>query len=66
MTRISPSAVVDPSALEYQAKGEVVRVFDQNVEGELIPVEFNWLADTTKFQLSNLPFGTVHAEWRAK
>lgn len=62
MKKISPAVLFDISKSEYQAIGKVVRVFDTNELGELLPVDFKRQDDDGKFTLTNLPFGRVYAE----
>lgn len=46
---------------EYQAEGEVERVFDTNAAGDLLPVSFSRI-DGRTFRLKNPPFSQVYAE----
>ena len=62
MSVITPAALVNPGAFEYQANGKIVRVFDTNGAGELLPIEYKQHADDNKFTLQFQPFGKVYAE----
>ncbi|PVX36796.1 hypothetical protein [Janthinobacterium sp. 78] len=62
MNVITPAALVNPGEFEYQANGKIVRVFDTNGSGELLPIEYKQHADDDKFILQFQPFGTVYAE----
>ncbi|PIG31079.1 hypothetical protein CLU93_5431 [Janthinobacterium sp. 35] len=62
MNVITPVTSVNPGAFEYQANGKIVRVFDTNGAGELLPVEYRQHADDNKFALQFQPFGMVYAE----
>lgn len=62
MSVITPAALVNPGAFEYQANGKIVRVFDSTDAGDLLPIEYKQHADDDKFTLRFQPFGTVYAE----
>ena len=62
MNFIAPATLVNPGAFKYQANGKIVRVFDTNGLGELLPVDYRQQVDHSKFVLQNLPFGKVYAE----
>jgi hypothetical protein len=62
MNIITPATLVNPGAFEYQANGKIVRVFDTNGSGELLPIEYKQHADDNNFALQFQPFGTVYAE----
>ena len=62
MNVITPAALVNPGAFECQANGKIVRVFDTNGSGELLPIEYRRHADDDKFTLRFQPFGKVYAE----
>jgi len=62
MNIITPATLVKAEAQEYQANGKIVRVFDTNGLGELLPVDYRQQVDHSKFVLQNLPFGKVYAE----
>ena len=63
MNRISPATLLNIDALEYRAKGYVVRVFDKNGIGDLVPVAFDRLADGSKFKLRYPPYSEISAEF---
>ncbi|WP_295991612.1 hypothetical protein [Rugamonas sp.] len=62
MNWISPAALITLDALDYLAKGAVVRVFVKNSMGDLIPVEFIRNDDSNKFTLLHPAFGEIYAE----
>lgn len=62
MNIITPATLAKAEAQEYQANGKIVRVFDTNGLGELLPVDYRQQVDHSKFVLQNLPFGKVYAE----
>lgn len=62
MNIIAPAALADIKNREYQANGKVVRVFDTNGYGALLPVEFKQQGNDSKFTLSNFPHGRIWAE----
>ena len=62
MNWISPAALITLGALDYLAKGAVVRVFVKNSYGDLIPDEYAGHDDSNKFTLRNSALGEVYAE----
>ena len=62
MNIITLATVVDAATHEYQANGKIVRVFDTNGTGELLPIECKQHADDNKVTLQFQPFGKVYAE----
>jgi len=62
MNVITPATLVNPGAFEYQAPGKIVRVFDTNGSGALLPIGYKQHADDDKFTLQFQPFGKVYAE----
>ncbi|MBH1982038.1 MAG: hypothetical protein I8H79_05760 [Burkholderiales bacterium] len=62
MNFIAPATLVNPGTFEYQANGKIVRVFDTNGAGELLPIEYKQHTDGDKFTLQFQPFGKVYAE----
>lgn len=62
MRMISPAVPIDENAREYRANGDVIRVFDQNCYGQLLPVAFEQLNEHSKFRLERFPFGRVYVE----
>jgi hypothetical protein len=60
---ITPATLMNPYALEYRVPGKVLRVFDSNGHGELMPVGYTPHADEKKFTLQNAAHGKVHAEY---
>lgn len=47
----APATSLSPDTLEYRAKSKVVRVFDTNGSGELLPVEYKQQEDDSNFAL---------------
>lgn len=62
MNIIAPATSMSPDTHEYRIRGKVVRVFDTNGSGELLPVEYTQHHDDNKFTLCNSPYGKVYAE----
>jgi hypothetical protein len=62
-SKIVKAHCYDNEYFEYAATGKVVRVFDTNETGDLIPVAFQRGIDfNTQFNLHFAPHGTVYAE----
>lgn len=62
MNIITPVALVKGDSQEYQANGKILRVFDTNGSGELLPVQHRQQSDDSKFTLQHMPFGKIYAE----
>ena len=62
MTIITLATVVDAATHEYQANGKIVRAFDTNGQGDLLPVEHKQHLNNGRFTLPYSPFGKVYAE----
>ncbi|QUN29532.1 hypothetical protein KB879_06180 [Cupriavidus sp. KK10] len=62
MRVISLAVLIDVATHDYRAKGKVVRVFDQNSQGDLLPVPYQQRGEDNKFRLDCAPAGAVYAE----
>lgn len=61
--KIVKAHLSDAVNLEYIAKGKVLRVFDTNGDGDLLPVVFKLDEHfSNQFSLCNQNYGTVFAE----
>jgi hypothetical protein len=61
-TLIIKARLIEAAGLTYVARGKVVRVFDENAAGDLLPVEFDRQEESSAFQLRRAPSGPVRAE----